>query len=108
TASQSCGRWRRTSTSPAPAIQRGVRSMNSSRPARRSARVASVSMTRMRDSLMAAVFELLEDGQDFLDVGELADEIVGAGAHRVFAVLGVVEVAGDHHEGRGVLGLDQA
>ncbi len=26
---------------------------------------------------MAAVFELLEDGQDFLDVGKLADEIVG-------------------------------
>src|SRR5690606_9079460 len=50
----------------------------------------------------------LEQGQYFVDVGQLADEGVGTGAHGVLAVLAVVEVAGDDDVGVVVLGLDQA
>ncbi len=51
TAIQSFWRWRPRSKSAASETQRGLKSMNSSRATVRSARTASLSSTRMRDSL---------------------------------------------------------
>jgi hypothetical protein len=107
TAIQSFWRWRDRSMSVASATQRGLKSMNSSRPTVRSARRIGVDHEDA-DSLMGFLPEAFQDRHDFLDVGQLADEVVGTGAQRVFAVLGVVEVAGDHDVRRVVLGLDQA
>nr|WP_258291218.1 hypothetical protein [Stenotrophomonas maltophilia] len=50
----------------------------------------------------------VRDRHASLEVGQLADEIVGAGTQRVVAVLGVVEVAGDHDVRCVVLRFDQA
>src|SRR5690606_41420462 len=78
---QSLTRWRAVSMSPTSVTQRGLRSMNSSRATVRSARTPSLSITRMRDSLMALFLaHAFQDRHDLLDVGQLADEVVGAGA----------------------------